>query len=128
MGLLDGLMGNASQIDVAEVAEELAPILGESASGNEEVIYAYKMIRDMFVFTNKRLIFIDKQGMTGKKVDYLSVPYKSITQFKVETAGHFDTDCELKIWISGQSAPLETELKSSLAQDVQKSLASMCFF
>lgn len=127
MGLLDGLMGNASQVDEAEVAEELAPILGEPASGQEQVVYAYKLVRDMLVFTNKRLISIDKQGVTGKKVDYLSIPYKSITQFKVETAGHFDTDCELKIWVSGQSAPFETELKSSLAQDVQKALASLMF-
>lgn len=127
MGLLDGLMGNASQVDTQEVAEELAPILGESSLVAEEVIVAYKLVRDMIVFTNKRFMFIDKQGMTGKKVDYLSIPYKSITQFKVETAGHFDTDCELKIWISGQSSPFEVELKSSLAQDVQKSLASLMF-
>lgn len=123
MGLLDALMGNASEVDTGEVADELAPILGEA----EQVVVAYKMVRDMFVFTNKRLMFIDKQGMTGKKVDYLSIPYKSITQFKVETAGHLDTDCELKIWISGQGSPLEVELKSSLAQDVQKSLASLMF-
>lgn len=127
MGLLDGLMGNASQVDSQEVADELAPILGESSASKEEVMVAYKLVRDMIVFTNKRFMFIDKQGMTGKKVDYLSIPYKSITQFKVETAGHFDSDCELKIWISGQSSPFEVELKSSLAQDVQKSLASLMF-
>jgi hypothetical protein len=55
----------------------------------------------MYVFTNKRLILIDKQGMTGRKVDYHSIPYRAITQFKIETAGHFDLDAELKIWISG---------------------------
>ena len=123
MGLLYGLMGNASEIDASEVAEELAPIMGDT----EQVLHAYKMIRDLYVFTNKRLVFIDKQGMTGKKVDYLSIPYKSITQFKGETAGHFDTDCELKIWVSGQSEPVETELKSSMAQSVQKTLANMMF-
>ncbi|GBL06043.1 PH domain-containing protein [Glaciecola sp. KUL10] len=127
MGLLDGLMGNASEVDSQEVADELAPILGESSASKEKVMVAYKLVRDMIVFTNKRFMFIDKQGMTGKKVDYLSIPYKSITQFKVETAGHFDSDCELKIWISGQSSPFEVELKSSLAQDVQKSLASLMF-
>jgi hypothetical protein len=55
----------------------------------------------MYVFTNKRLILIDKQGITGRKVDYHSIPYRAITQFKIETAGHFDLDAELKIWISG---------------------------
>lgn len=127
MGILDGLMGNASQADTQEVAEELAPILGTSSLTGEEVVAAYKLVRDMIVFTNKRFMFIDKQGMTGKKVDYLSIPYKSITQFKVETAGHFDSDCELKIWISGQAAPFEVELKASLAQDVQQSLANLMF-
>lgn len=123
MGLLDGLLGNASEVDVAAVAEELSPILAH----NESVIKAYKMIRDLFVFTDKRLMFIDKQGVTGKKVDYLSIPYRAITQIKVETAGHFDMDCDLKIWVSGQDHPLETKLKSGLAQDVQQTLATMMF-
>lgn len=123
MGLLDALMGNASEVDVAEVQEELAPILGDS----ERVVSAYKLVRDLIVFTSNRFMFIDKQGMTGRKVDYHSVPYKAITQFKVETAGHFDLDAELKIYISGQSEPLEFELKSDTAKGVQKSLANAMF-
>ena len=123
MGLLDALMGNASEVDVAEVQEELAPILGDS----ERVVSAYKLVRDLIVFTSNRFMFIDKQGMTGCKVDYHSIPYKAITQFKVETAGHFDLDAELKIFVSGQSTPLEFELKSETAQGVQKSLANAMF-
>lgn len=123
MGLLDALMGNASEVDVAEVQEELAPILGDS----ERVVSAYKLVRDLIVFTSNRFMFIDKQGMTGRKVDYHSVPYKAITQFKVETAGHFDLDAELKIYISGQSEPLAFELKSDTALGVQKSLANAMF-
>jgi hypothetical protein len=57
----------------------------------------------------------------------LSIPYKSITQFNVQTSGHFDTDCELKVWVSGQSQALEIEIKSALAADVQKTLANMMF-
>lgn len=123
MGLLDGLLGNASEADASEINEELSAIL----ASNEHVQHAYKMVRDLHVFTNKRIISIDKQGMTGKKVDYLSIPYKSITQFNVQSAGHFDTDCELKIWVSGQDAPLEIEVKSALAASVQKTLADMMF-
>jgi hypothetical protein len=123
MGLLDALMGNASEVDVAEVQEELAPILGDS----ERVVSAYKLVRDLIVFTSNRFMFIDKQGMTGRKVDYHSIPYKAITQFKVETAGHFDLDAELKIFVSGQSTPLEFELKSETAQGVLKSLANAMF-
>lgn len=123
MGLLDGLLGNASEIDVNEVAEELAPIIGDT----EEVQQVFKVIRDMYVFTNKRLILIDKQGMTGRKVDYHSIPYRAITQFKVETAGHFDLDAELKIWISGQTDPIEKELKKDTVVGIQKMLATNMF-
>lgn len=123
MGLLDGLLGNASEANAQEINAELAEILAD----NEHVAHAYKMVRDLHVFTNKRLISIDKQGVTGKKVDYLSIPYKSITQFNVQTSGHFDTDCELKVWVSGQSQALEIEIKSALAADVQKTLANMMF-
>lgn len=123
MGLLDKLLGNASQIDESEVQQELTPILADS----EQVTKAYKLVRDLFVFTNYRLIFIDKQGMTGKKVDYHSIPYKAITQFKVETAGHFDLDAELTIWVSGQSQPLKTELNRDTAQGLQQSLANALF-
>ena len=123
MGLLDGLLGNASEIDLQEVHEELEPIL----SSSETLVSAYKMIRDLLIFTNKRLIFIDKQGVTGKKVDYHSIPYRAITQIQVETAGRFDLDCDLKIWVSGKPSPLETKLKSDLAQQVQKTLADQMF-
>ncbi|MEM0911420.1 MAG: PH domain-containing protein [Pseudomonadota bacterium] len=123
MGLLDGLMGNASEMDIGEITSELQEVLSET----ESVASAYKLIRDLLVITNKRIIFIDKQGMTGKKVSYQSIPYKSITQYIVETAGTFDTDSELKVWISGQSAPLEIELKASLAASVQKSIANQLF-
>lgn len=123
MGILDALMGNASEADAAEVNAELSEVLAD----NEQVVHAYKMVRDLYVFTNKRMIAIDKQGVTGKKVDYLSIPYKSITQFNVQTAGNFDTDCELKIWVSGQSKSLDIEIKSKLAADVQKTLANMLF-
>ena len=56
-------------------------------------------------FTDKRLILVDKQGLTGKKVEYKSIPYKSIKYFSVETAGRFDRDAELKIWVTSRDAP-----------------------
>jgi len=121
MGLLDSLMGNASEVNLEELAEELTPILGD----NEQLHLAYKVIRDMFVFTNKRLILIDKQGMTGKKVSYHSIPYKAITHFEVETAGRFDMDSELKLWISGQKEPLIKELKKGTdVVGIQKTIAN----
>lgn len=46
--------------------------------------------------------------MTGKKVEYKSIPYRSISRFSVETSGHFDLDAELKIWISSAELPAES--------------------
>ena len=123
MGLLDGLLGNASEIDVEDVREELAPIIGSS----ESIKQVFKVVRDMYVFTNKRLLLIDKQGLTGKKVDYHSIPYRAITQFKLETAGHFDLDAELKIWISGQAEPIKKELKKDTVVGIQQTLATHMF-
>ena len=119
MGLLDGLMGNASEVDGDKLQQELADVL----VAGESVDSAYKVLRDTFVFTNKRLILIDRQGLTGKKVEYLSVPYKSIVSFAVETAGTFDMDSELKIWISGQGVLQKTFSKGSNIVKVQQSLA-----
>jgi len=110
MGLFDGLMGNASEIKIEEVQREYANIL----SSSERVEKAYRLIRDMFIFTNKRLILVDKQGVTGKKVEYHSIPYRSITHFSIETAGNFDLDAELKIWISGTQTPIEKQFNRSL--------------
>ncbi|MGX1251472.1 hypothetical protein RKD48_003983 [Streptomyces ambofaciens] len=67
----------------------------------------YLLIRDTILFTDRRLILVDKQGITGKKTEYHSIPYRSITHFAVETAGHFDLDAELKIWLSGSQAPIQ---------------------
>lgn len=111
MGLLSGLLGNASEADAAKVQEEYSEIF----IPEEEVQAAFKVIRDMFIFTDKRLILVDKQGLTGKKVDYLSLPYRSIRYFSVETAGRFDRDAELKIWVGNRSAPtVERELKRGI--------------
>lgn len=120
MGLFDGLMGNASEVSVAEVQAEIRRILAK----NERVEKAYKLIRDMFIFTDKRLILIDKQGLTGKKVEFHSIPYKSITHFSVETAGSFDWDAEIKIFISGSQLPIQRQLNKSLdIYEVQSVLA-----
>lgn len=120
MGLLDGLLGNASEVDSARLQAELSRIL----TSTERVERAYQLIRDLIVFTNKRLIFVDKQGITGKKIEYHSIPYRSIIHFSIETAGHFDLDAELKIWISGNPEPIEKEFNDRLnIYEVQKVLA-----
>lgn len=121
MGLLDGLLGNVSEVDIKDVEKDLQRIVAD----NERVEKAFKLIRDLIVFTNCRLILIDKQGMTGKKVEFHSIPYKSITHFSVETAGTFDLDAELKIWVSSTSQPVSKQFKNDKSIfDVQKALAT----
>ncbi|MES2923641.1 MAG: PH domain-containing protein [Verrucomicrobiota bacterium] len=121
MSLINALFGTASQIDAAELETEFRPILVEG----ETVTAAFKVVRDLFVFTQLRLILADKQGITGRKVDYHSIPYKSIVQFSVETAGRFDMDAELKIWISSMPNPIKKEFKKGTdILGIQKALAT----
>ncbi len=67
----------------------------------ESIISTFRGIRDGVVFTNKRIIAINVQGMTGKKKDFTSLPYSKIQAFSVESAGVFDLDSELELWFSG---------------------------
>ena len=109
MGLLDKLSGNAVEVNAQDVSRELAPLL----AGGENVEHAFRVVRDMFVFTNKRLITIDKQGATGKKVDYRSIPYRSVSQISKESAGVLDFDAELKIWLGSNPIPLTFEFNKN---------------
>lgn len=122
MGLFNGLMGNATQHSNEEIEQELKDIL----TASEQVDLAFKLVRDLIVFTDKRLIIVNKEGLTGKKVEYKSIPYKSISRFSVESSGHLDLEAELKIWISSAELPAETlefrKDKNIIA--VQKALAA----
>lgn len=121
MGLLDNLMGNASEVDIGKLQEEAAEVLAP----NERLERAFKIFRDLYLFTDKRLLLVDKQGLTGSKVEYMSLPYRSITRFCVETAGTFDADSELKIWVSGSPEPLLKQFKrGSSILELQKVLAT----
>jgi hypothetical protein len=69
--------------------------------GGEEIVSTYQSIRDGVVFTNKRIIAINIQGLTVKKKDFTSLPYSKIQAYSVETAGVLDLDSELELWFSG---------------------------
>ena len=122
MGLFSGLLGNASQKDIEKTERELENILTLA----ENVELAFSLIRDLIVFTEKRLILVDKQGVTGKKTSYKSIPYHSISRFTVESSGHFDLDAELKIWISSALEPAEVlQFKSdNNVFEIQQALAA----
>ncbi|NLU52510.1 MAG: PH domain-containing protein [Clostridiaceae bacterium] len=67
----------------------------------EYIFASFVGIRDRVIFTNKRVIAINVQGLTGKKKDFTSLPYSKIQAFSVETAGTLDLDCELDLYFSG---------------------------
>ena len=101
MSLFSKILGNAGVANPTELLNDYSNLLAE----NESIEIGFKLFRDVFIFTNKRLILVDKQGITGSKVEYMSIAYKSISRFSIETAGHFDLDAELKIWVSSEATP-----------------------
>ena len=80
---------------------EFEKLLSPLFINGEEILCAFRTIRDGVVFTNKRIIAINMQGVTGKRKDFTSLPYSKVQAFSVETAGVFDLDSELEIWFSG---------------------------
>ena len=85
------------QIDPGKIADKIAPLLIQG----EHIIGAYKSMRDYCVFTNKRLIAVNVQGVTGKKKDFTTLPYSKINAYSIETSGVFDLDSELEMYFSG---------------------------
>ena len=67
----------------------------------ENVYEFYTSMRDFVVFTNKRIIACNVQGLTGAKKDYTSLPYSKMQAFSIESAGTFDMDSELTVCFSG---------------------------
>lgn len=78
----------------------VAALVSDLLIEGESVIVSFVTIRDGISFTNKRIIAVNVQGLTGQKKDFTSIPYSRIQTFSVETAGKIDLDGELDIWIS----------------------------
>ena len=93
----NGSVFKLSQCNPQDIAPQIEPLLIQG----EQVIATYKAIRDFVVFTDKRLVAVNVQGLTGKKRDFTSLPYSKIQAFSIETAGTFDLDAELDLWFSG---------------------------
>ena len=81
--------------------DDIAPAVQPLIIPGEEIVACFKAVRDFVVFTNKRLIAVNVQGMTGRKRDFTSLPYAKVQAFSIETAGTFDLDAELDLWFSG---------------------------
>ncbi|RZJ72984.1 PH domain-containing protein [Flavobacterium sp.] len=102
MGLFNAILGNASEVSIEAITKEFEPII----IPGENIEKAFRLVRDMFIFTNKRLILVEKQ-LVGSKTEYLSVPYANVIKFSKESAGIIDLDAELKIWIKDETEPIK---------------------
>jgi len=121
LGFLSGLLSNAGVVDSQELQEEYGALLADS----ESIEIGFIVLRDTFIFTTKRMILIDKQGLTGKKVEYMSIPYSKISKYSIETAGRFDLDAELKIWVGSDPVPIAKKFNKKVSvYDLQKVIAS----
>lgn len=120
MGVLSGLPGNAGVVAPERLAADYGKLLVEG----ERIEIGFIVLRDTFVFTSHRLILVNVQGITGSKVEYLSIPYGKITKFSIETAGTFDLDAELKIWVGSDPVPLVKKFNRKVSiYDLQQVLA-----
>lgn len=120
MGLLDTLLGHAGEKDIEGLHEEFGPLLAQG----EALQRAFGFVRDLIVFTDRRMVIVDKQGVTGRKTSYLSIPYRAIVMYSIETAGHFDLDSDLRIWVSSQPEPIVRSLgRGAGARDIIAILA-----
>ncbi|WP_448502432.1 PH domain-containing protein [Sphingomonas sp.] len=100
---------NATETNPATVARDYAPVLIEG----EQVLIAFKTVRDLIFLTNYRLCSVNVQGLTGRKVEIESIPYRSIVRWSIERAGTFDMDADLVVWIAGTDEPLEVKVSAS---------------
>ncbi len=106
---------NLKPIELASVRDEVQAMLIDG----EQAIYAFKTVRDQLVFTNKRIIAIDLQGVTGKRKSFASMPYSKVQYFTIQTVGFMEIfpDSEMEIWFSnGFVAKFEFKGKTDIAQ------------
>ena len=91
-----GILGDANLMNLKEMSvKQVRPEVNSLLVSDEEIIQCFKTIRDQVIFTNKRVLVVNVQGVTGKKVAYFSYPYSKVQYFGVETAGLLDIDSEL---------------------------------
>ncbi len=92
----------------AELMELLVP--------GEKVVASYKTVRDIAAITNKRIVIIDSQGITGKKKEIYSLPFRSIDMWSTENAGHIDINAELELWTKAGHFKIKVDRKCDVRE------------
>ncbi len=119
--MITRLMGISGNVDVEKLTQDYDKLLAP-----EEAVHAgFQVVRDLLIFTSKRILMIDVQGITGRKREYLSIPYDKITKFSIESSGHLDLEADLKIWVGSDLTPIEKKFnRKTNIYDVQRILAT----
>lgn len=109
-----GIVGDANLMNLKEIpVGNIRPEVNMFLTPGEEIIQAFQTVRDQVIFTSKRVLAVNVQGLTGKKVSYFSYPYSKVQYFGVETAGVLDIDSELILAFSN-GARLQFDFKSQV--------------
>ena len=121
MGLFSGDAKIAGSAETKKFHAEFGQLLIDG----EIIESGFVVFRDTFLFTNKRLILVEIQGISGRQIEYVSIPYTTIRKFSVQTGDKFDLNAELKVWVGNDTIPIEKKFNKDLSvYDVQKVLAS----
>lgn len=120
MSFLQNILGNAT----TATPEDYNPLIQNILVEKESVFTAFKTLRDFIIFTNERLVLIDVQGITGKKKSFKSIPYSQISVFTKESAGTFDLDNEIDLYVRGYPAPIALKFGKSSNIDTVYQLLS----
>jgi hypothetical protein len=100
--IMGAITGDAGQVE----PKDLGPRFMEALVPGEEVLAAFRTVRDGFALTDWRVVVLNRQGLTGSKTEIVSIPYKSIYRFSVEAGGTTELDEELRIWDRAGAEPL----------------------
>jgi hypothetical protein len=121
MSFLSKFLNSSGILENSKITEDY----GQLILDNEEIEVGFKLIEDIFIFTNKRLIFVEKKKEDEVIIAYKSLPYSQISYVTIEAKKAFELNATLKIWLSGQpDAVLEKEFNKSVdVYEVQKILA-----
>jgi len=110
MSFIEDMIGVTLELNQEEMQEKVVEFLLE----DEKLIKGYQIVRDILIFTDKRIIIVDYLGVRGKKIEYHMIPYKKVNRFVIETPGSLDTDYTLKLYISGYLEPIEKQIKRDI--------------
>ena len=118
-----GLIGGSREDASSSISRREHSVWTRLLAPGEQVQKLYRLPRTTLLFTSRRLVLVE-DAMTGRKVDYLSIPYRSITHFGVEASGMFSADSDLRIWVAGRTAPVEKSFGAEVdVYEVQALLA-----